>query len=682
MKRRPQGRLFLFRRTATLRKAQAPATVCSVVPPRPARRPWAALLSASVLLLGACGDPSGCEDPDEDGFGPNCPAGPDCDPQNAARSDNCETVPPPDCDADPNATGCACFPGDTECFPGPPEEADVGICRSGRTYCLSGNWGLCEGAVLSRAELCDGQDQDCDGRVDEGVLSPCGACQSDCAGDVWGPPASARPFEANTPLALDAHGRLTLEQRPLEHSTFWVANSAENTVSRIDTRLGAEVGRYFSGGAAPSRIAVDYLGDAWVANRAFGGISSLRRIAGDPSRCVDRNDNGTIETSRSTIPLPDGEDECVLSTFAIGEEDAVARAIAVDGSPGEEFSGGGHLWVGLHNAEAILEIDPESGAVLDRINTPGFQPYMAAFDPWGRLWMISRDGFLLTLDRRSQPREPRIVPIRDTCYLLYGLAIDAHGRLLLTGFACDRIHSYDPGTGAPLEGRWQSLMVPPNVRGAIFDDEGAGWIAHTDGHLSRLTFDPLTVDTTIDLQQLSPEPFEAIGVGLDDHGGVWVASSQALSDHEQGVATRVQTSDATVTTQIPIGQSPHSQGDMTGAKRLGTFAPSGVAQNIFGGCGNDETEWEAIYLRGDWGAGGHVDVAVRWGASEEALRESDEAFVPVASVPNAVSPLSLEPLALPEGGALEVQVTLRTEAHDGAPRLQSVGVRWDCGGPI
>lgn len=70
--------------------------------------------------------------------------------------------------------GCICGLGDRRpCYPGPPATAMVGTCRAGEQVCMMGvggqaAWGMCTGAVLPGVEACDGVDNNCDGRTDDG----------------------------------------------------------------------------------------------------------------------------------------------------------------------------------------------------------------------------------------------------------------------------------------------------------------------------------------------------------------------------------------------------------------------------------------------------------------------------------------------------------------------------------
>ena len=72
------------------------------------------------------------------------------------------------------------------CYIGPPGTAGVGICRSGLARCVDGERGACEGQVLPGAieECANGQDDDCNGAVDEGCL--CGRGDEQACGHAVG----------------------------------------------------------------------------------------------------------------------------------------------------------------------------------------------------------------------------------------------------------------------------------------------------------------------------------------------------------------------------------------------------------------------------------------------------------------------------------------------------------------
>jgi streptogramin lyase len=87
---------------------------------------------------------------------------------------------------DEAAAGCFCD-GRTRqpCYAGPPTTLGIGTCQGGFMDCLcpggerictNGTWGACEGQVLPTTEVCDGVDNNCDGRTDEGLRNACGTC--------------------------------------------------------------------------------------------------------------------------------------------------------------------------------------------------------------------------------------------------------------------------------------------------------------------------------------------------------------------------------------------------------------------------------------------------------------------------------------------------------------------------
>ncbi len=89
--------------------------------------------------------------------------------------------------------GCLCVTDQAEsCFTGPPDRRNIGACRDGTVRCGElGLWGTCTGDVVPHDEVCDGIDNNCDGRVDENL--------SGCASSVRCPAnAGARPLSDAT----------------------------------------------------------------------------------------------------------------------------------------------------------------------------------------------------------------------------------------------------------------------------------------------------------------------------------------------------------------------------------------------------------------------------------------------------------------------------------------------------
>ncbi|MFO0714491.1 MAG: hypothetical protein U0353_31915 [Sandaracinus sp.] len=643
-----------------------------------------ALLVLWIAGLAQAGcEPAGCVDEDEDGFGLRCAMGADCDDTNPERTLDCTTVPAPDCEASPRSPGCPCLPEQMElCYRGPSGTRAVGICRSGRTHCVNGHFGLCVGEVVPETfEQCNLEDDDCDGRVDERVTSPCGACDATCTGGVWG--GTDAPFAPSGVLVLTETGSLTLAERPIESSTVWVANTADGTVSRIDAATATERSRHFAAepvGVAPepTRLAVDWNGDAWVLDRAFGGQGRATKIAGALERCVDRDGDGTITTSHDASPVAFERDECILLSVpvgapaAAGEDGSVPRAIAMDGDRGLDGASGGNPWIGLYGEHAAIELDGLTGEVLQRVDLGDVAPYLAAIDSLGVVWMGSQRGVLVRIDPSLDPPDVTRIELDADCFETYSLAIDPDDRLYLTGFGCDRVWRYEPwsGTFTPLE-------VPPSPRGIALTNT-ALWVAHTGGLASEISLESFSVLRTIDLDGdgTGPTPRQTIGAAVDSLGHAWMVS-EVGGPSGGGLATRVDMAHHLVDASVEVGRAPHVQGDLSGWQRIGEREPEGSARHVFEGCGEFATDWQAVHVHASLGAGGEIEVAVRHAETTAGLDAQE--FRSIGVLPRDPSPLSLS--EVPDGGVLEVEVTLRTGSHRSAPVLDLLGVAWDCGGP-
>lgn len=105
-----------------------------------------------------------------------------------AEDEACDGVVDEDCDGSVDE-GCPCTEGMVE----PCGASDVGACELGERQCGGDGWSACSGAVGPGGEQCNGEDDDCDGAVDEALRQACGsgvgACVEGsqvCAGGAWG----------------------------------------------------------------------------------------------------------------------------------------------------------------------------------------------------------------------------------------------------------------------------------------------------------------------------------------------------------------------------------------------------------------------------------------------------------------------------------------------------------------
>ena len=286
-------------------------------------------------------------------------------------------------------------------------------------------------------------------------------------------------------------GVLTIDQREIESSSVWVANSGDNTVSKLDQQSGVELARYNSGGLDPSRTAVDQEFNAYVANR--DGISTVTKYADKIEKCVDRDSppNG-IQTSTGSTVVP--EDECILWTTQLPLADASddARALAVgklqaDGNPGL-------VWVGSDKTRQAIALDPLTGAVVTTIalrdeTGADFIPYGAATGQDGRIWFVAHwpknaDSDRLGYINPEGTTFQTVEGIPDPRAVGYGISIDPSGNVYIAhakdgappGENNAVFTKYNPETEEWTE---VSLFNPGTLRGVGADFESL-WVAVSD----------------------------------------------------------------------------------------------------------------------------------------------------------------------------------------------------------
>jgi MYXO-CTERM domain-containing protein len=250
----------------------------------------------------------------------------------------------------------------------------------------------------------------------------------------------------------------------------WATNYLYGYVVRIDSLTGKQTSRFDSvlvningqptgarpaneycdfatTGNCPGRVAVDTNGDVWIVNRAFGHQGTLSKFSGNLAHCIDRNNNGVIDTSfdKNNDGLIDvtpaaGEyfgqnDECILTTIPIGPNNAWPRGVAVDKW--------GKIWVSTFNDGKLYRFNPNEPVALEAtvdLNGAGAaNPYSLATG--GDYIFISDRGVGGTRRVHITTLAVQNLP---ACPITYGIVADPGGGWAwLGGWAGDGLYKAD-----------------------------------------------------------------------------------------------------------------------------------------------------------------------------------------------------------------------------------------------
>jgi len=590
------------------------------------------------------------------------------------------------------------------------------------------------------AEACDTIDNDCDGVTDEGVRTECGDCNGTCSQTTDEGPFVEPPTEDG--VGTDDNGDLTLDGTRVLLHDVWIANTDDSTVSRLDSGDAVEKGRYatlnpddphiagmvldlpglpedcqaWAGpGHCPSRTAVDFDGNVWVANRAFSRQGTVSRIAANLSDCVDRAHgtdpaDGLLQTS-SDVNLDgaidwdcDGngigddwstvcsgaavkeywgqDDECIVLSTLVGADDGLPRALAIDVD--------GNAWVGLYNDAMFVQVSP-GGAPLQTVDTAGGQPYGAIIDSDGVLWAAngccasSMTEALIRIDTTAAtPMGELIDAVGAGCFGRYGITLDLMGRVWLAADDASTHGCTDDGANRalawmydPTTQIWTRMdpgmdLAHGRPQGIAPDEEGNVWVALSDGWIAGMDenggyIGAFDVDPTAE----GTGSVYSIGVSTDENGKLWVGNRMA------NTAVRFDPADSSLVT-VPIGDRPYTYSDYTGFVFRNVTNPTGSYSPTLAGC-TGETTW----LRVLW------DATVPAGASLTLRVQSGNDLATIAAQPYFgpwdVSPAEMDaaaPVTPNPSSFLRLTFDFAASPDGESPVLHGFETLWECEGGI
>lgn len=530
-------------------------------------------------------------------------------------------------------------------------------------------------------------------------------------------------------------GHIVLGTSSLDLGFMWVANNSTGWVSKYDTRTGKEVGRFWAtipkdcanspngppcaGGSFqaaltagpgkhnPSRTAIDRFGNVWVANRAVGQQGSVTKIANDPIDCVDRNGNGSIQTSRDlnndgqiSMNPADGEmilptnfqdpnqyDECVLFSTPVGGPggDVAARAIAV--SAGIEGSAG-DVWVAIYREQRVYKLSsltgqpvPVSGGAGQTYIQLNFGPYGAIVDSKQRLWIveIGQARFaLIDANTGTLINNTIRAPANLNC-AAYALGIDGKDRVWVPGWSQGaRACRYDHATQTWAAFDFSAARSQRNTafamgRGIAVDVLGTVYMSGYGGNTGQLIrFDAETgavkpYGNADFIDYSDAQSAAAIGVGLDSDGQPWVNNSS-------GNMVRIDNTTGAVLKSTQQDPGLYTYSDFTGYQLRNFTAPRGVYRRDFEGCGED-SEWRTLTWDASVPPNTTLSVTVR------VANTIAELSLPGAARygPFTTSPVDLQAQGVVKRKYLRAEFTLSSADRVTTPVLRSFQVTSFCG---
>ncbi len=424
---------------------------------------------------------------------------------------------------------------------------------------------------------------------------------------------------------------------------MWIANAGEDTLSKIDTNTGKELGRYrtfFGSGAftnhgafsgpAPSRSAVDIDGNAYIANRHFDGrrpmimkvlsdsfIDRNGNLAADTS--TDANNSGTISNTETSnvadanangffdcnATTCDSADERVAwtSTLPVSEAGGLGRAMCIGTD--------GNLWIGVFSTQHYYKVNATTGAIMSGPHAVGWTPYGCLVDGNGILWSASLGTQLGRLDTNN-PASTAV--FNDGSSSNYGIAL-GNGKVYLASQSNFGFRQFDPATN--------TFSTPGGTKsfsslGISVDGSGNIWTGpYTTAGVRK--YNAAGVQQCAGANQFGGQ-IETRGVIIDADNNIW-----QINRFTNSIA-KYRGTDCSPLGTFPVGFDPYTYSDATGFAARNSTTPTGT-WTVIRDSGASGQAWSGIAWTAAIASGAAVQISAR--ADNNPANLVNLPFVPV-----------------------------------------------------
>ncbi|MGB0590517.1 MAG: fibrinogen-like YCDxxxxGGGW domain-containing protein [Myxococcota bacterium] len=255
------------------------------------------------------------------------------------------------------------------CYSGPEDTEGVGNCVTGVATCQGGAWGECFGEVLPTDETCDGQDEDCDGEVDEDFpdLDADGLCDGldeDIDGDGVDNEGDTCPLYANPTQAYQHDDPSVCCGCPAEpeglHEAFECIDGACVPTRCVATHYDDPDVEGLDCQARPTLYVDGFLGS----DSNEGGAPGLNNALKSITEALNKAQPWTLIQVKALQEGAVYDESVVISTRGVrlqgysdvGDEDtiiALEEALLIEVKASDVIIGGGLLLRGGHGAVRI-----------------------------------------------------------------------------------------------------------------------------------------------------------------------------------------------------------------------------------------------------------------------------------------------------------------------------------------